>query len=107
MPRTRRLIFDDLVGAREDRWRHGQPERLGGLEIDHQFEMSRLLERQIGGFGPPEDFVDQRRGALKIVSDDGAIGEKAARLGVAAQRIDRRQPETGGEPDNAPTLLEG
>ena len=31
-----RMLFDHLVGAREDRWRDRQPERLGGLEVDHQ-----------------------------------------------------------------------
>jgi hypothetical protein len=31
-----RMLFEDLVGAREDRWRDGQSE-LGGFEIDDQF----------------------------------------------------------------------
>ena len=43
--------FDNLVGAGEDRWRDREPERLGGLEIDHQLECSRLLDRQVGRFG--------------------------------------------------------
>src|SRR5262249_12441109 len=47
--------FDDLVGVGEDRWRDRQPERLGGLEIDHQFECGRLLDRQIGGLGAIEN----------------------------------------------------
>ena len=40
---------DDLIGAGEDRGRHGQAERLRGLEIDDQLEPGRLLDRQIGG----------------------------------------------------------
>src|SRR2546426_3309027 len=30
--------FDDLVGAGEDRWRHGEAERFSGLEIDDRSE---------------------------------------------------------------------
>jgi hypothetical protein len=40
--------LDHLVGEGEDRLRHGQVERLGGLEIDDQLESGRLLDRQIG-----------------------------------------------------------
>ena len=40
-----------LIGAGEDRRRDRQAERRGRLEIDHQFEPGRLLDRQIGGFG--------------------------------------------------------
>src|SRR6516225_7440422 len=37
--------FDDLVGAGEDRWRNRQAQRLGGLEVDDQLELRRLLDR--------------------------------------------------------------
>ena len=43
------------VGAGQHRGRHGEAERLGGLEIDHQLEYRRLLDRQIGGLGAIED----------------------------------------------------
>ena len=35
MPGQGRLLFDDLVGATEDRQRDRQPERIGGLQVDH------------------------------------------------------------------------
>ena len=41
-------LFDHLVGAREQRWRDGEAERLGGLEIDHQLVFGRCLHRQVG-----------------------------------------------------------
>src|SRR5581483_7118177 len=37
-------------GICEKSVRHRNAERLGGLEIDHEFELGRLLHRQIGGF---------------------------------------------------------
>jgi hypothetical protein len=39
------FLFDYLVGAREQRWRHGETERLGGLEIDEELNFCRLLDR--------------------------------------------------------------
>src|SRR5260370_23178189 len=52
-PSKTRRSFNDFVGAGEDRWRHGEAERPGGLEIDDQLECRRLLDRQIGGVSPP------------------------------------------------------
>jgi hypothetical protein len=39
------LLFDDLVGAGEDRRWDRQPECCSGLEVDDQLELSRLLYR--------------------------------------------------------------
>src|SRR5215469_7620834 len=44
----RRLLFDDLVGAGEDRGRDRQAEFTRGLQVDHQLERRRLLYRQLG-----------------------------------------------------------
>jgi hypothetical protein len=38
-------LFDDLVGAGEQRRGHVEAERLGGLEIDHQLVFHRRLHR--------------------------------------------------------------
>src|SRR5262249_14349210 len=40
--------FDHLVGAAEQRERKGDPERLGGDQVDDQFDLHGLLDRQIG-----------------------------------------------------------
>jgi hypothetical protein len=45
-------LFDHLVGAREQRGRNGEAERLCGLQIDYQLELGRLLDRQVGGLRP-------------------------------------------------------
>jgi hypothetical protein len=39
------LLFDDLVGTQQDRGRSGDPECLGGLEIEHQLVTGRQQDR--------------------------------------------------------------
>jgi hypothetical protein len=41
-------LFDHLVGTSEQRRRHGDAQRLGGLQVDVQFDFSGLLDRQVG-----------------------------------------------------------
>src|SRR5262245_44845913 len=42
-------LFDDFVGSREQCSRHFEAERFGGLDVNHQLEFCRLLDRQICG----------------------------------------------------------
>ena len=46
------LLCDDLVGARKQRWRDCNPERLCGFKIDGQYEFGRLLDRHITRLRP-------------------------------------------------------
>ena len=50
--------FDHLVGAGQDRWRDGEAESLGGLQIHNQFESCGLLDREVGRFLTLQDLVD-------------------------------------------------
>jgi Adenylate and Guanylate cyclase catalytic domain len=50
--------FDHLFGAGEQRGRHGEAERLCGLEVDHQFNFSALLDGEVSRLGAPENFSD-------------------------------------------------
>jgi hypothetical protein len=49
------LVFlpslDQLGRPGEHLWRNRQADLLGGLLIDHELKLRRLLHRQIGGFG--------------------------------------------------------
>jgi len=45
---TSAALFDHLISAVEDRERDRHTERLGGLEIDDQFDFRGLLNRQLG-----------------------------------------------------------
>ena len=49
-----RVSFDHLVGAAEAS-RECDAKRLGGLQIDHQFDLGRLLHRQVARFFAFED----------------------------------------------------
>ena len=42
---ARCLLLDHLVGGRQQCFRDGEAERLGGLQVDDKFEFRRLLDR--------------------------------------------------------------
>src|SRR5205823_7383603 len=54
--RTRlKSLLNHLVGAGEERLRHGQAEGFCGFQVDDEFEFGRLLHWQIGGLRALED----------------------------------------------------
>jgi hypothetical protein len=50
--------LDHFIRRGQQRWRHGEAQGFGGLEIDDQLETRRLLDRQIAGLGAFQDLVD-------------------------------------------------
>jgi hypothetical protein len=55
--------FDHLVGAGEQRVRHGESERLCGLKIDRQLVFRWLLKREIARPFAAQHTIDVRSGA--------------------------------------------
>src|SRR5262249_15815551 len=47
-------LFDHLVSNGKKPRRHGAAERLGGVEIDYEFELGWLKNWQVGGLGTPK-----------------------------------------------------
>jgi len=46
------VLLDELVRAQQQGLRNRQADRLGGLEIEHQFELGGLLDRKVRWLGP-------------------------------------------------------
>src|SRR4029077_19292446 len=51
-------LFQEFVGRSEQGRRHFDADRFRGLKIDHQFELDRLFDRQIGRLRALENLVD-------------------------------------------------
>src|SRR5262249_13319853 len=66
-PKADIASFDDLIGDLLKMHRYVETERLGSFEVDHQLELGRLLDRQIGGFFTFQNSVDICRGAVPNV----------------------------------------
>ena len=96
-----RRLLNYLVGLSEQSRRHGEPERLSTLEVDHKLELGRLLDGQIRGLGAFEDFVDVCRGAPEPISDTRTVGHEAAERHILPGIEDRRQPVLRDEAGDA------
>ena len=65
--RLRNILLDHVIRAPKERRRHGEPNRLGGFEVDHQLELGGLLHGQVGGLGAFQDLVDIGRSAPRVL----------------------------------------
>ena len=91
-PQQTTSLFDHLIGSCEQRRRHGETERLRGLEIDRQFVLGRRLHRQVGRLLAFEDAVDVARRSPKLIGRIRPVGDQAAAGDEVAEGVDRRQP---------------
>ena len=54
--------LNQLISLCDEERRHFETKRFGGLEIDHQLELRRLLDGEVGGLGALQDLVHKRGG---------------------------------------------
>src|SRR5215813_4222744 len=87
--------LDDLVGSHEDGLRNRQAQRLGGLEVDHQLELRRLLNRKIFGLRALQDLVHEDRCSAPDVVDVSTIRDQAAGVDILSEPIHQRKSVLG------------
>ena len=87
---TRGVSFDHLVGGGEQRVRHRQPERPGGFEIDHEFELGRLHHRQIARLGALENPADIYAALAIRIAKLGGIAYEPASQDKLPLEVDRK-----------------
>ena len=73
-----RSLLDRLVGGGEELRVEFQSERLGGLEVDHEFELAGLDHRQIARLFALKNSADVEAGLVKSVGDARAIAAPLA-----------------------------
>src|SRR5262249_61288614 len=83
--------FDHLVGAKQDRGRQLDADRLGGLGVDDELQFGRKLDREIGGGGALQYLVNVTRSATKARIKINSIANEAPGLHVFAITVDSGQ----------------
>jgi hypothetical protein len=61
-------LFDQLVGAQQNRWGHDKAERRGGLAVHEHLELGRELHREIARLLAAQDAIDIVAARRKISS---------------------------------------
>src|SRR6266545_5058554 len=84
-----RELLEHLVGAAEQRERHGEAQRPGGLEVDEQLDLGRLLHRQVGRLVALENPAAVDTDLTVRVRQTAAIAHQAAGGGKLAVLEDR------------------
>src|SRR5258708_14039007 len=71
-------LLDHRIRPLQERRRDRQAERLGGLEVDDQLELGRLLDGEISRLGPLENLVDIEGGPPIVVRHVDAVRHEPA-----------------------------
>ena len=91
-----KALLNHLVGALLKAQRHIQAQRFGSLEIDHQLELDRGLDRKLARLGALEHAIGIGRRAPKNIGRVTSVGQQAAEFSEDTEMIER--PGDGSEP---------
>ena len=72
--------------------RNVETERLGGFEVDHQFELNRALDRKLARLCALKDAIGIGCRAPKIIGVYNSVGQQSARFSKETERIDGSGP---------------
>src|ERR1700730_383174 len=100
------VLFNHLVCTSQQRSWNIDAQDLRSLEVDEQFKLGRLLDRQVGWLATFEDFVHVGAAQPEGVGDVRSIGHQPAQLHKLLAHGDKGQPEFCGEVDNPFSLSE-
>jgi hypothetical protein len=84
-------LFDHLVGGGKQRRRHGEAERLGSFEVDHQLELCRRLNRKLIWFLTPDDAISICCRTAKTVIGVVSVRQQSATRREETERIGGRE----------------
>ena len=101
------FLFDHLIGTSKQRWRHGEAECLGSLEIDGQLELGGLLDGKFSGPYPPKDFVYETCGPEIQIGIVYRVGHQSPDFHEIAGWMAGRQSIAGRQVDNRLLILLG
>jgi hypothetical protein len=99
--------FDHLVGAGLQRQRHDEPERLGGLNVDHQLELGRQDDRQIASPIALEYSSDIDAGLAIGIRSARSVAEQAANFGILVICVTCRYSMAGAKRDELVASVRG
>src|SRR5215813_11840170 len=85
-------LFDHLVGDGEQPRREAEAECPGGVEVDHELELGRLHDREVGGLLALENPAGVHTGLAIFHGYDCSVAYQPANFGKLVQEIDRRLP---------------
>src|SRR5712691_2253757 len=97
LPYKRNISIRRFIGLKEEGRGDGEAKGLGGLEIDDQFELHRLLHWQVAGVGPLENLVDIGRRTAPATKYVVRVRHQATCLCADANGPHGGQPAPHGE----------
>src|SRR5882724_1857111 len=100
------VLFDHFIGAYQEGFRNDDAEHPGGFEIDKQFELGGLFNRQVSRLCSLQYPVYITRGAAKKVGIARTITHQASVLGKSLKEVHGGQPVLVSEIDCSFSLTE-